>query len=190
MWIFAAAVMASSRTRNFNLEYRTALKSLFDDKIWSKRAGAGQGSRSWVCFWEYVFLVKFIGQIYPTYKLTGALHRASFTPVTISTYYVTYPHCIQLQCVDRLLCCFCESGPRAGSRCGVRGAGCGRGVRGAGAGAAGDHIPALYLILPLSTPGAIMSFRQLMMAPMSFQHHEGGVTLPSVITSKSNYLLE
>ena len=35
-----------------------------------------------------------------------------------------------------------------------------------------------------STPGAIMSFRQLMMTPMSFQNHGGGVTLPSVSTSK------
>ena len=60
----------------------------------------------------------------------------------------------------------------------MRGAGCGVRARGAGAGAgaAGDHIPALYLILSLSTPGAIMSFIQLMMAPMSFQHHGGGVT--------------
>ena len=38
--------------------------------------------------------------------------------------------------------------------------------------------------LSVSTPGAIMSFRQLMMTPMSFQNHGGGVTLPSVSTLK------
>ena len=93
------------------------LKSVFVDKICPKGQGQGQGHDHGCVFGNINFLVKFVEQIYQTYKLTAAAYTDSLTPVVIFAYYLTYLHCMSLKCIDRLLCCFCESphGPGRGA---------------------------------------------------------------------------
>ena len=60
------------------------LKSVFVDKICPK--GQGQGHDRGCVFGNINFLVKFVEQIYQTYKLTAAAYTDSLTPVITFAY--------------------------------------------------------------------------------------------------------